>query len=105
MSPAQVIDLPESNGRSYIVQDGQRYHRINCDLAEIGGLSDVRLLAGEYDMNAYPKVSSTLPQWCPGAEHVTDRSSRHYGKAIIRSATHQRELCKQHQFTRSYDPH
>jgi hypothetical protein len=53
--------------------------------------------ATAYDHDQYPKVSTTLPQWCDGAEH-TDR-----GRAIIRSRRHQDELCRQHGYIRDYD--
>jgi len=54
-----------------------------------------------YDSEKYPKVSSSLPVGCAGAEHVT--GGRHDGKPIITSRRHEDELCARHGFTREYD--
>lgn len=48
----------------------------------------------------YPKVSSTLPKFCDGADHV--KTGREKGKPIIRNVTHERELCRMYGFTREY---
>jgi hypothetical protein len=55
-----------------------------------------------YDINSYPKISSTLPQFGDGAEHIGDKGSKHWGKCIIESQSHERDLCKRHGFTREY---
>lgn len=46
--------------------------------------------------HGYPYVSKTLPQFGERAEH-TDM-----GECIVQSASHERELCKAHGFTREY---
>jgi len=54
-----------------------------------------------YDRDKFPKLSSALPQFCEGAEHV--QSGVHVGKPIITSRRHQDELCRMHGYTREYE--
>ena len=72
----------------------------------IGGRKFTRIISGglstalAYDFNSYPKVSSSLPNWCDGADHVKD--GREAGKPIIVSRKHEDDLCRRHGFTRNY---
>ena len=75
-----------------IVSGGKVYRRI---------ISTNQSVGVAYDFGSYPKVSSTLPQFCDGAEHVESGNQR--GKAIIESRQHENNLCRQHGFTRDYD--
>lgn len=54
-----------------------------------------------YDSESYPKLSSSLPVWCEGANHVS--TGIQAGKPIITSRRHEDDLCRRHGFTRDYD--
>lgn len=91
----QFIDLPMEGDVVVLREGGKTYKRAK---PSVGG--PVPHL--DYDHDQYPKISNSLQQWCAGADHVQDKSSRHYGKPIIRSRRHQDELCRQHGYTRDY---
>lgn len=96
MSVDAVMDLPvDGNGRSYITEDGQRYHR-----SMSGGALGYGNVGLAYDWNEYPKISSALPKGCAGAEHV--KEGRNKGKPIIESKKQERELLRMHGYTRDY---
>lgn len=80
-----------------VTVNGKQYKRIISTSANNGG----SMLIGACDASAYPKISSTLPQFAAGAEFVT-KPGKDFGKPIITSRRHQDELCKRHGFTREY---
>lgn len=100
----------------YIADDGQVIERV-CSMARApeighvivqGGKRFRRMVSGgvgnatAYDSDKYPKVSTALPEWCDGADHV--KEGRQAGKPIITSQQHEKELCRMHGFTRDFDP-
>jgi predicted heme/steroid binding protein len=98
LSVDELMDLPEENGKSYIVVDGVKYHRSMSGGAV--GFGDGYM---QYDHADYPRVSHAMPRFLEGAEHVKD-SGKNHGKVIIESARQAKELCRRHGFTRDYDP-
>ena len=78
------------------------------DRVDVDGVEAPRILTMPgngmaYDMGSYPKLSTALPTFCDGAEHVTDESSKDYGKPIIESRRQEDRLCAMHGYTRDYD--
>lgn len=96
LTPDELMDLPLDAARKalYLTDGGKKYFRRK---PTIGGSG---VIAMPYDHNQYPKVSTTLPKWCEGAEHIT--AGRQRGKPIVESARHERELCKRYGYTRDY---
>jgi len=83
-----------------VTRDGKVYRRImSRNIAD----------GSAYDLSAYPKISSTLPQFGgkdPGKATDVDwvrEEGRHYGKVIIHSQQQERDLCKKFGFTRDYN--
>lgn len=95
LSVDELMNLPEQNGKSYIVVDGVRYFRSMSGGAV--GYGDGYM---EYDHDQYPRLSSAMPRFSEGAEHV--KGGKDHGKVIIESAQHAKEMCKRHGYTREY---
>lgn len=53
------------------------------------------------ERNKYPYACYTLPKWAEGADHVKDGKKR--GQPIIRSQSHEKELCRRYGYAPSRD--
>lgn len=92
----QLMDLPLVRNALAITEGGKTYRRVRPKVGTI-------IPHLEYDHADYPRVSSAMPRWCDGADHVNAPGTRDHGKPIITSSTHAKYLCKKLGYTRDFD--